>query len=84
MYILKIIQGVHRTKVTSYELAFWTVKCLFVAGEQARHQAIFGSLHPTLVHLNSHPDKLPRMRAVEAYFRGLNPGALQAFPDGSE
>lgn len=39
---------------------------------------------PVMVHVNYHPDKLPRMLAVVDYWRNGNRGALAPFPDGSE
>jgi arabinosyltransferase len=39
---------------------------------------------PVMMHINSHPDKFPRMKAVvERYVFG-QPQALMTFPDGSE
>ncbi|KAI3934547.1 hypothetical protein MKW92_033135 [Papaver armeniacum] len=39
---------------------------------------------PVIVHVNYHPDKLPRMKAVVDFYVNGNQDALQAFPDGSE
>lgn len=38
---------------------------------------------PTMLHVNYHPDKHPRMLAAVAWYGGEE-GALDAFPDGSE
>ena len=39
---------------------------------------------PAMVHINYHPDKFERMRAVFAYYLNGDSHALDAFPGGSE
>lgn len=44
---------------------------------------LISELKPVIIHVNYHPDKLPRLKAiVELYVNG-NREALQPFPDGS-
>ncbi|CAI0377224.1 unnamed protein product [Linum tenue] len=39
---------------------------------------------PVIVHVNYHPDKLPRMRAIVEFYVNGDQEALKSFPDGSE
>ncbi|KAI3895658.1 hypothetical protein MKW98_025449, partial [Papaver atlanticum] len=40
-------------------------------------------LKPVIVHVNYHPDKLPRIKAVIDFYVNNNQDVLQAFTDGS-
>ncbi len=51
---------------------------------QVRHDPQLQDHWPVMIHVNYHPDKFARMRAViDYYVHGLKT-ALQPFPDGSE
>ncbi|CAL1353406.1 unnamed protein product [Linum trigynum] len=39
---------------------------------------------PVIVHVNYHPDKLPRMKAIVEFYVNGDQEALKSFPDGSE
>jgi len=50
-----------------------------------RHNAAhFKEVQPAMVHVNYHPDKFERMKAVWAYYVEGKKDALNVFPDGSE
>lgn len=55
-----------------------------VAIMQVRHNPELLKRRPIMVHINSHPDKFPRMAAVEEHYVHKSSASLQAFPDGSE
>ncbi|KAF5796960.1 putative nucleotide-diphospho-sugar transferase [Helianthus annuus] len=72
--------GLHASKRTMDRYLFMNSKALF---KEVRKDAHLKKLKPVIVHINYHPDKLPRMKAVvEFYFNGKQ-DALDAFPDGS-
>ncbi|GAB2272715.1 hypothetical protein Dimus_007535 [Dionaea muscipula] len=48
------------------------------------HTFGLNKLRPVIVHVNYHPDKLPRMQAVVEYYVNGKQHALDSFPDGSE
>ena len=61
---------------------FMNSKILF---KHLRHNAgMFASVKPVMVHVNYHPDKFERMKAVWAKYIEGDDRALQPFPDGSE
>ena len=53
------------------------------AGDATPSSSPFPPAPPTMLHVNYHPDKHPRMLAALAWYGG-DAGALDAFPDGSE
>ena len=55
-------------------------KFLFKHYRTGRHKDV----RPVMVHVNYHPDKWDRMKAVIAYYDGGNKQALRPFPVGSE
>lgn len=59
---------------------FMNSKYLF---KTVRHSPTLRKHIPAMVHLNYHPDKHERMRAVVRYFHDDDPRALEAWPDGS-
>lgn len=74
-------EGLHASKRTVDFYAFMNSKVLF---KTVRKDPNLKKLKPVIVHINYHPDKLPRMQAVvEYYFDGRN-DALDPFPVGSE
>ncbi|KAL8250631.1 hypothetical protein R6Q59_034324 [Mikania micrantha] len=73
--------GLHASKRTMDRYMFMNSKTLF---KQVRKDANLKKLKPVIVHVNYHPDKFPRMKAVmEFYFNGKQ-DALEPFPDGSD
>lgn len=73
--------GLHAAKRTMDHYLFMNSKVLF---KTVRKDAKLKKLKPVIVHINYHPDKLPRMKAVvEFYFNGKQ-DALEPFPDGSQ
>ncbi|XP_076882001.1 arabinosyltransferase RRA3-like [Bidens hawaiensis] len=72
--------GLHASKRTMDRYLFMNSKALF---KEVRKDDNLKKLKPVIVHINYHPDKLPRMKAVvEFYFNGKQ-DALDPFPDGS-
>lgn len=61
-----------------------SVACLQVLFKIVRHLPRGRQPTPVLVHINYHPDKLERMKAVFAYYLKGNVHALEGFPGGSE
>ncbi|XP_024971671.1 arabinosyltransferase RRA3-like isoform X2 [Cynara cardunculus var. scolymus] len=73
--------GLHASKRTMDRYLFMNSKTLF---KEVRKDGDLNKMKPVIVHINYHPDKLPRMKAVmEFYFDGKK-DALEPFPDGSE
>ncbi|KAG5238940.1 arabinosyltransferase RRA [Salix suchowensis] len=73
--------GLYASRRTMDFYLFMNSKVLF---KTVRKDANLRKLKPVIVHVNYHPDKLPRMQAVvEFYFNGKQ-DALSPFPDGSE
>uniref|UniRef100_A0A383W2G0 Nucleotide-diphospho-sugar transferase domain-containing protein n=1 Tax=Tetradesmus obliquus TaxID=3088 RepID=A0A383W2G0_TETOB len=60
---------------------FMNSKVLF---KDIRHRAAGTTAMPVMVHINYHPDKHERMKAVFAYYLDKDMNALKAFPGGSE
>ncbi|GFQ01243.1 hypothetical protein PHJA_002268200 [Phtheirospermum japonicum] len=73
--------GLHAAKRTMDFYLFMNSKVLF---KTVRKDANLKKLKPVIVHVNYHPDKLPRMKAVVEYYVNGKQGALDPFPDGSE
>ncbi|KAI3902164.1 hypothetical protein MKW92_004270 [Papaver armeniacum] len=74
-------EGLHASKTVMYYYNFMNIKVLF---KTVRKDDKLRKLKPVIVHVNYHPDKLPRMKAVDDFYVNGNQDALQAFPDGSE
>lgn len=73
--------GLHASKRTLDYYLFMNSKVLF---KTVRNDPNLKKLKPVIVHVNYHPDKLSRMRAVvEFYFDGKR-DALDPFPVGSD
>ncbi|KAJ0789812.1 putative nucleotide-diphospho-sugar transferase, arabinosyltransferase R [Helianthus annuus] len=73
--------GLHASKRTMDHYLFMNSKVLF---KEVRKDDDLKRLKPVIVHVNYHPDKLPRMEAVvEFYFNGKQ-DAFDMFPDGSD
>jgi hypothetical protein len=73
--------GLHASRRTMDFYLFMNSKVLF---KGVRKDANMRKLKPVIVHVNYHPDKLPRMKAfVEFYVNGKQ-DALEPFPDGSD
>lgn len=50
-----------------------------------RHNhAKMSAAKPVMIHVNYHPDKFERMKAIVKYFVDGDTKALDSFPDGSE
>ncbi|MCL7037182.1 hypothetical protein MKW94_028620 [Papaver nudicaule] len=74
-------EGLHASKRVMDYYNFMNSKTLF---KTVRKDDKLRKLKPVIVHVNYHPDKLPRMKAVVDFYVNGNQDALQAFPDGSE
>ncbi|TKV95402.1 hypothetical protein SEVIR_9G361000v4 [Setaria viridis] len=74
-------EGLHASRRTMDIYFFMNSKVLF---KTVRKDAQLRKLKPVIVHLNYHPDKLDRMKAVVEFYVNGKQDALQRFPDGSE
>ncbi|KAG1367030.1 arabinosyltransferase RRA3 [Cocos nucifera] len=73
--------GLHASKRTMDMYLFMNSKVLF---KTVRKDANLRKLKPVIVHVNYHPDKFRRMKAVVEFYVNGNQNALDPFPDGSE
>ncbi|XP_051150043.1 arabinosyltransferase RRA3 [Andrographis paniculata] len=73
--------GLHASKRTMDFYLFMNSKVLF---KTVRKDANLKKVKPVIVHLNYHPDKFPRMKAVVEFYVNGKQDALDPFPDGSE
>lgn len=73
--------GLHAACRTMDFYLFMNSKVLF---KTVRNDAPLSKLKPVIVHVNYHPDKLPRMKAIVEFYVNEKRDALKPFPDGSE
>ncbi len=73
--------GLHAARRTMDFYLFMNSKVLF---KTVRKDGSLSKLKPVIIHVNYHPDKLPRMKAIVEFFVNGNWDALKPFPDGSE
>ncbi|KAK7291177.1 hypothetical protein RIF29_06115 [Crotalaria pallida] len=73
--------GLHAAKRTMDMFLFMNSKVLF---KTVRKDDRLKKLKPVIVHLNYHPDKFARMKAVVDFYVNGKQDALDHFPDGSE
>ncbi|KAF5186784.1 Arabinosyltransferase rra3 [Thalictrum thalictroides] len=73
--------GLHASRRTMDFYKFMNSKVLF---KTVRKDAKLSKLMPVIVHVNYHPDKLPRMKAVVEFYVSGKQDALKPFPDGSD
>lgn len=73
--------GLYAAKRTMDFYLFMNSKVLF---KYVRNDATLKKLKPVIVHINYHPDKLPRMKAVVEYYVDGKQDALDPFPLGSQ
>ncbi|KAH9611052.1 hypothetical protein KSS87_018955 [Heliosperma pusillum] len=74
-------EGLHASKRTMDFYSFMNSKVLF---KTVRKDPNLKKFKPVIIHVNYHPDKLPRMKAVIEYYLDGKQNALDSFPDGSE
>ncbi|CAN0899192.1 Arabinosyltransferase RRA3 [Linum grandiflorum] len=73
--------GLYASRRTMDLYLFMNSKILF---KTVRKDGNLRKLKPVIVHVNYHPDKLPRMKAVVEFYVNGNQEALKSFPDGSD
>ncbi|KAK1274739.1 hypothetical protein QJS04_geneDACA001742 [Acorus gramineus] len=73
-------EGLHASKRTMDMFEFMNSKVLF---RTVRNNENYRKLKPVIVHVNYHPDKFPRMKAVVEFYVNGKKDALQPFPEGS-
>lgn len=73
--------GLHAAKRTMDMYLFMNSKVLF---KTVRKNDQLKKLKPVIVHVNYHPDKLLRMKAVVEFYVNGKQDALNNFPDGSD
>ncbi|KAJ0973657.1 hypothetical protein J5N97_015622 [Dioscorea zingiberensis] len=73
--------GLYASRRTMDIYLFMNSKVLF---KTVRKDANLSKLKPVIVHVNYHPDKFPRMKAVVEFYVNGKQNALDPFPDGSE
>ncbi|ESQ34865.1 hypothetical protein EUTSA_v10007712mg [Eutrema salsugineum] len=74
--------GLHASKRVMDMYEFMNSKVLFKTVR--KNQELKKKVKPVIVHVNYHPDKLNRMRAVVEFYVNGKQDALDSFPDGSE
>lgn len=74
-------EGLHASRRTMDFYAFMNSKVLF---KTVRKDPNLKKFQPVIIHINYHPDKLPRMKAVVEYYFNGKKDALDSFPDGSQ
>ncbi|PON40460.1 Nucleotide-diphospho-sugar transferase [Parasponia andersonii] len=72
--------GLHAAKRAMDFYLFMNSKVLF---KTVRKDPNLRKLKPVIVHINYHPDKLPRMKAVIEFYVNGKQDALDPFPEGS-
>ncbi|CAK9142594.1 unnamed protein product [Ilex paraguariensis] len=72
--------GLHASRRTMDFYLFMNSKVLF---KTVRKDPNLSKLKPVIIHVNYHPDKLPRMEAIVEYYVNGKQDALKSFPDGS-
>lgn len=72
--------GLHASRRTMDFYLFMNSKVLF---KTVRKDAKLSKLKPVIIHVNYHPDKFPRMKAIVEYYVNGKQDALKYFPDGS-
>lgn len=73
--------GLYASRRTMDFYLFMNSKVLF---KTVRKNANLRKIKPVIVHINYHPDKLPRMQVVVEFYVNGKQDALSSFPDGSE
>ncbi|KAK4258676.1 hypothetical protein QN277_005099 [Acacia crassicarpa] len=73
--------GLHASRRTMDIYLFMNSKVLF---KTVRKDDNLKKLKPIIIHVNYHPDKLPRMKAIVEFYVNGKQDALQPFPDGSD
>jgi outer membrane murein-binding lipoprotein Lpp len=73
--------GLHAAKRTLDYYMFMNSKVLF---KTVRNDSKLKKLKPVIIHVNYHPDKLPRMKAVVEFYIDGKQDALDSFPEGSD
>lgn len=73
--------GLYASKRTMDYYMFMNSKVLF---KFVRKDDTLKKLKPVIVHVNYHPDKLPRMKAVVEFYVNGKQDALEHFPMGSD
>ena len=58
------------------------VVCMRLRLQYIRHNEHYVGVLPVMVHINYHPDKWERMKAVIDFYQNGKHEALEAFPDG--
>ncbi|KAI4295551.1 hypothetical protein L6164_035588 [Bauhinia variegata] len=73
--------GLHAARRTMDYYLFMNSKVLF---KTVRNDPSLSKIKPVIIHVNYHPDKLPRMKAVVEYYINGKQDALKPFPNGSD
>ncbi|CAK9315858.1 unnamed protein product [Citrullus colocynthis] len=74
-------EGLYASRRTMDFYLFMNSKVLF---KTVRKDDNLKKLKPVIVHVNYHPDKFPRMKAVVDFYVNGKQDALNPFPDGSD
>lgn len=74
-------EGLHASRRTMDFYLFMNSKVLF---KTVRKDVNLSKLKPVIVHVNYHPDKLRRMKAIVEFYIDGKQDALKPFPDGSD
>ncbi|XP_022726433.1 arabinosyltransferase RRA3-like [Durio zibethinus] len=74
-------EGLHAARRTMDFYLFMNSKVLF---KTVRKDAILSKFKPVIIHVNYHPNKLERMKAIVEFYVNGNRDGLKVFPDGSD
>ncbi|GMI74621.1 reduced residual arabinose 3 [Hibiscus trionum] len=74
-------EGLFASRRTMDFYLFMNSKVLF---KNVRKDARLRKFNPVAIHINYHPNKIQRMKAVEEFYVNGNRDALNDFPDGSD
>ncbi|CAO2832535.1 unnamed protein product [Amaranthus hypochondriacus] len=74
-------EGVHASKRTMDLYSFMNSRVLF---KTVRKDPKFKKFKPVVIHINYHPDKLPRMKAVYEFYFNDKWHTLDSFSDGTQ
>lgn len=75
-------EGLYASRRTMDMYLFMNSKVMFK--KVRKDQKLKGKVKPVVVHVNYHPDKLDRMKAIVRFYVHGKKDALDSFPDGSK
>ena len=80
--LLPALNIVHESTVSPWLQEL--LECVQVFFKKWRHKPKSERSKPVMVHINYHPNKVERMKAIVEYYKTGNEKAIMQFPGGSE